>query len=144
MCFGTYLWHEKSILGWFGQPGQYWKKWGLIMSNFWGRFLCFHGQKNNFNFFWKYCSVCSEMLHWIEVIFFFKNPLIFCKWWHHLWTAQTTDSLKKTMAIWPIPMKYWSKVTNLQRQNKRKLVLISQKRQVFYMRIGPMKIKSWL
>ena len=39
--------------------------------------------------------------------------------------------LQKTMAIWPISMKYWSKVTNLQRQNKRKLVLFLQ-RQVFY------------
>ena len=26
MSLETYLWYEKSILGWFGQPGQYHKK----------------------------------------------------------------------------------------------------------------------
>ena len=33
----------------------------------WPVFLCFHLQKINLKFFWKYCSVCTEKLHSIKV-----------------------------------------------------------------------------
>ena len=48
------IWKINSGLVW--AAGKYMKKkWGPIMSNFWGRFfLCFQGQKI---FFWKYHSV---------------------------------------------------------------------------------------
>ena len=52
-----------------GSRASTWKKsLGPIMSNFWGRFfLCFHGQKINLIFFWKYCRVRTEKLHRIKV-----------------------------------------------------------------------------
>ena len=49
---GTYLWYEKSILGWFGQPGLYLKK--KFEANYEQLlrlvFLSFHGQKIDFKF----------------------------------------------------------------------------------------------
>ena len=49
MRLGTNLWHEKSILGWFGQPGQYCeKKFGANYEQLLRPvFLCFHGEKIN-------------------------------------------------------------------------------------------------
>ena len=33
------LWNRNWDLGWFWADWQYWKKFGVIMSNFWGRFF---------------------------------------------------------------------------------------------------------
>ena len=49
MSLGTFLWYEKSILGWFGQLGRTCEKKSLgpIMSNFWAQFFhVFMGKKN--------------------------------------------------------------------------------------------------
>ena len=41
-----FLWNRNWDLGWFWAGWQYWKNnFGPIMINFWGRFLCFHRQK---------------------------------------------------------------------------------------------------
>ena len=53
MSLGTYLKYEKSILGWFGQPGStVKKKFGADYEQLLRPvFLCFHEQKINLNFF---------------------------------------------------------------------------------------------
>jgi hypothetical protein len=73
MSLGTCLWYEKSILGWFGQPGCTCEK--KIGANYEQLLrpvlLWFHGHKIDLIFFWKYCSVCTEKLHRIKVKDFF-------------------------------------------------------------------------
>ena len=41
----TFLWNRKWDLGLFWARWQYWKKWGAIISNFWGCFFMFLGPK---------------------------------------------------------------------------------------------------
>ena len=50
---GTFLGYEKSILGWFGQPGhtceiKVWADYEQLLRPV---FLCFHDQKINLKFF---------------------------------------------------------------------------------------------
>ena len=52
MGLGTYLQYEKSIMGWFKQPGQYWKNsLGQLCAVYEGGFFCFRWQNLNLNFF---------------------------------------------------------------------------------------------
>ena len=55
------------------------KSLGPIMSIFWGprRSLCFHVQKINLMFYWKYCSVRTEKLNIIKVKKVKKNWEVF-------------------------------------------------------------------
>jgi hypothetical protein len=60
---------------WFGLVGNTEKKkFGLIMSNFWGRFFhVFRGKKKCLTFLKKDCSVCTKKLH---KIFYKRGSLL--------------------------------------------------------------------
>ena len=65
---------ENVILAVFGLIGNtYWKKkFGPIMSNFWGRlYHVFGWKKKSLIFFWKCCSVRTEKLHSFNLRIFF-------------------------------------------------------------------------
>ena len=57
------IWKINSRL-WAGLDCK--KRFGMIMSNCWGRFFKFSWVKNQFKIFCKHCRVCTEKLHRIK------------------------------------------------------------------------------
>ena len=77
MDLGTYLQYEKSIMGWFKQPGQYWKNsLGQLCAVYEGVFFCFRWQNLNLNFFEN--IVAPALKRCMEKVFLFSHFVHFC------------------------------------------------------------------
>ena len=66
-------------------------------------FSCFHGQKINLNFFWKYCSVLTKKLHRIKVKKYFLK--IWEEFYFHIfigWCGISNFNVN-TKTLWSFP-----------------------------------------